>query len=164
MAYLLDSDVLMEARKRHYGFDICPGFWDWIDIQYQEGAVLSVEKVRDEIGVGTDALITWADNRPAGFFAPPDGATQAAFATVSQWANSQNYTPRALSEFFQKADFFLVAHALAHSLTLVTHERAANTQTKVKIPNVCVALNIGFIDPFEMLRREGARFVLEVGP
>lgn len=161
MPYLLDSDVLMEARKRHYGFDICPGFWDWLDVQHQQGAVLSVEKVREEIGSGTDPLVAWAENRPAGFFATPDNKTQAAFATVSQWATSQNYTERAVSEFLSRADFYLVAHALAHSLTLVTHERAAATQNKVKIPNACDGLGVDFIDPFEMLRREGARFVLE---
>lgn len=161
MAYLLDSDVLMEARKRHYGFDICPGFWDWIDRQHAQGALLSVEKVREEIGDGTDALVDWADNRPAGFFAVPDSKTQAAFPTVTQWATTQNYTARAVGEFLAKADFYLVAHALAHSLTVVTHERAAATRNKVKIPNACDGLNVLHIDPFEMLRREGARFVLE---
>ena len=161
MPYVLDSDVLIEARKRHYGFDICPGFWDWIDLQHGQSAVLSVEKVREEIGDGTDALIEWANSRPDDFFAVPDEATQAAFATVSEWATTQNYTERAVAEFLAKADFYLVAHALAHSLTLVTHERAAATRNKIKIPNACDALNVAHIDPFEMLRREGARFVLE---
>ncbi len=160
MPYLLDSDVLMEARKRYYGFDICPGFWEWIEREHQQGVLLSVEKVREEIGEGTDALVTWAANRPDSFFVAPDDKTQAAFATVSQWATNQNYTERAVGEFLSKADFYLVAHALAHSHTLVTHERAANTVNKVKIPNACVALGVDVLDPFEMLRREGARFVL----
>ncbi len=88
MPYLLDSDVLMEARKRYYGFDICPGFWAWIERKHQHGVLLSVEKVRDEIGEGTDALVTWAGNRPDSFFIAPDDKTQAAFATVSQWATN----------------------------------------------------------------------------
>jgi hypothetical protein len=161
MAYLLDSDVLIEARKRYYGFDVCPGFWDWLDVQHQNGSLLSVEKVRDEIGSGNDALVTWAGARPASFFVSPDVQTQTAFTTVTQWATTQNYTQSAVNEFLSKADFYLVAHALAHSFTLVTHERAAATRNKVKIPNACDALNVLHIDPFEMLRREGARFVLE---
>lgn len=28
MSYLLDSDVMMEARKHSYRFDIYPGFWE----------------------------------------------------------------------------------------------------------------------------------------
>gem|GEM_PF-6918350 len=31
MAYLLDSDVLIRAKNDHYGFDFCPGFWDWLE-------------------------------------------------------------------------------------------------------------------------------------
>jgi hypothetical protein len=31
MAYLLDTNVFIEAKNRHYGFDFCPAFWDWID-------------------------------------------------------------------------------------------------------------------------------------
>lgn len=161
MAYLLDSDVMMEARKRYYGFDICPGFWEWLESEHQKGTLFSVEKVREEIGHGTDSLVVWATSRPDSFFVAPDDRTQAAFGTVSQWATSQNYTERAVGEFLSKADFYLVAHALAHSLTLVTHERAANTPNKVKIPNACVALGVNTVDPFEMLRREGATFILQ---
>lgn len=160
MAYLLDSDVLMEGRKRYYSFEICPGFWEWIERRHAEGTVLSVEKVKAEIGDGNDALVTWAGNQPQSFFAPVDEATQAAFGTVTQWAMNQTYTARAVGEFLQKADFFLVAHALAHSLTLVTHEREAATPSKIKIPNACLGLGIPVTNPFEMLRREGARFVL----
>jgi len=161
MTYLLDSDVMMEARKRYYGFDICPGFWHWIEREHQKGTLLSIEKVKEEIGQGRDALVTWANNRPDTFFAATDDQTRAAFGTVSEWATTQNYTDRAVGEFLSKADFYLVAHALAHSLTLVTHEIAGNTVKKVKIPNACAALGVDVLDPFEMLRREGANFVLQ---
>ncbi len=47
MAYLLDSDVFMQAKNLHYGFDFCPAFWDWIDTGAASGSVLSVDKVRE---------------------------------------------------------------------------------------------------------------------
>lgn len=28
MAYLLDANVFIQAKNRHYGFDFCPAFWD----------------------------------------------------------------------------------------------------------------------------------------
>ncbi len=31
MAYLLDSDVFIRAKRDHYGFDFCPAFWDWLE-------------------------------------------------------------------------------------------------------------------------------------
>lgn len=30
MAYLLDADAFIRAKNLHYGFDLCPGFWDWL--------------------------------------------------------------------------------------------------------------------------------------
>ena len=30
MAYLLDADAFIRAKNLHYGFEICPGFWDWL--------------------------------------------------------------------------------------------------------------------------------------
>jgi hypothetical protein len=61
------------------------------------------------------------------------------------------------------ADYWLVAHALAHGLTVVSHEVPAETVRKIKIPNACIRLNIGCITPYEMLRLERARFVLGPG-
>ena len=26
--YLLDANVLIQAKNLHYGFDFCPAFWD----------------------------------------------------------------------------------------------------------------------------------------
>ena len=43
---------------------------------------------------------------------------------------------------------------------VVTHEKPANTLKIVKIPNVCIGLDIKCITPYEMLRLEKARFVL----
>jgi hypothetical protein len=44
--------------------------------------------------------------------------------------------------------------------TVVTHEKAQPLAKKIKIPNVCIGLNIKCMTPFEMLRNERARFVL----
>nr|WP_269633613.1 DUF4411 family protein [Pelomonas sp. BJYL3] len=30
MAYLLDANVFIQAKNLQYGFDFCPGFWDWL--------------------------------------------------------------------------------------------------------------------------------------
>ena len=68
--------------------------------------------------------------------------------------------PAAISTFFQVADYYLVAHALGHSHIVVTHEIASDGVRKVKIPNACIGLKIKCVTPYEMLRRERARFIL----
>ena len=70
-------------------------------------------------------------------------------------------SPQLFTVFFKEADYYLVAHALADGFIVVTHEVPADTLKKVKIPNVCDGLGIRYMTPYEMLRREGARFVLE---
>lgn len=160
MKYLLDSDVFIQAKNLHYGLDFCPAFWDWLVASNTSGLVFSIEKVGDEIEAGADELATWAAARGDGFFLKPDSAILPALATVSSWAAGQNYETAAVSTFLQKADFYLVAHALAHGLVVVTHEIAAASTKKIKIPNACIGVGVKCVSPFEMLRHERARFVL----
>lgn len=164
--YLLDSDVFMDAKNHYYGIDFCPAFWDWLIANNKKGRVFSIEKVNAEIQAGSDDLSTWAAARGSGFFLAPDEAMLSTLGQVSLWAkdhtwgNKQRYSPAAVTTFLQGADYYLVAYALAHKHILVTREIAAPTVNTIKIPNACIGLGITHMNPFEMLRRERARFVL----
>lgn len=164
MSYLLDSDVFIQAKNLHYGLDFCPAFWDWLVASNQAGIVFSTEKVGDEIAAGADELAGWAASRGDGFFLKPDTAILPALTRVSSWTTGQNYEPAAVSTFLQVADFYLVAHALAHGYTVVTHEVAAASTKKIKIPNACIGVGVKCVSPFEMLRVEQAKFVLGAQP
>lgn len=161
MAYLLDANVFIQAKNLHYGFDFCPAFWDWLEDANRRKIVFSIEKVQNELIAGKDDLSDWVETRGSNFFLPPDEKMLSAFSRVSQWVNSRDYDPAAVNTFFQVADYYLIAYALAHEFTIVTHEVPAHTRKKVKIPNVCIAPGIKHMTPYEMLRREGARFILE---
>ncbi len=58
---------------------------------------------------------------------------------------------------------WLVALALSHDCAIVTREVPADTTSKIKIPNACIGLGLRCMSPYEMLRRERARFVLGPG-
>jgi hypothetical protein len=161
MAYLLDANVFIAAKNLHYGFDFCPAFWDWIIQNNREGRVFSVEKVGDEVLALADDLSQWAAERGAAFFLRPGADAFPALARVSAWASTQNYQPAAVSTFLQVADYYLVAQALAGAHTVVTHEIPAASQKRIKIPDACIGLGVKCMTPFEMLRVERARFVLE---
>lgn len=160
MSYLLDSDVFIQAKNLHYGLDFCPAFWHWLIEANARKLVFSTEKVGDEILAGADELATWAARRGDNFFLKPDSAILPALAQVSNWASSQNYEPAAISTFLQVADFYLIAHALAHGHSVVTHEIAAASTKKIKIPNACIGIGVKCVTPYEMLRNEKAKFVL----
>ncbi len=160
MAYLLDADVFIRAKNLHYGFDFCPGFWDWLVQANHRGLIFSIEKVGDEIEAGDDDLSKWARKRGPEFFLRPTSSSPAALGTVSRWVTSQRYQPTAIDTFLGIADFYLIAQALAGGYDIVSHEIPSDSPKRIKIPNACIGLGIKCLTPFEMLRRERAQFVL----
>ena len=160
MAYLLDANVFIEAKNLHYGFDFCPAFWEWLIDANAKGTIFSIEKVGDELHAIEDELSKWADARGPGFFLRPDDAVFPSLGAVSHWVTGQGYDPAASSTFLQVADYYLVAQAHAGKHAVVTHEVPATTKRRVKIPNVCIGLDVKHMTPYEMLRCEHARFVL----
>ena len=134
---------------------------------HKSASLFSIEKVADEIAAAEDDLSKWASAMEEGFFLKPTEQTLAALGQVGQWVRQHThpdgtrYTPAALNQFAQSADFYLIAQALEGGHTLVTHEVPRNTPTKVQIPNVCLGLRIKCVTPFAMLRTERARFVLQ---
>jgi len=164
MAYLLDANVFIQGKNLHYGLDFCPAFWDWLIASNAANRVFSTEKVGDELAAIADQLSVWAADRGPGFFVKPDAAILPALGAVSTWATGQQYEPAAVNTFLQVADYYLVAHALAHGHTVVTHEVASTSTKKLKIPDVCIGLGIRCISPYDMLRQERARFVLGPSP
>ena len=158
MTYLLDANVFIDAKNRHYGFDFCPGFWDWLARANLQGRVFSITKVADELQ--DEDLAPWAKARGETFFLAPTKKTLSAFHKINDWLFGAGYTPSAVSEFQAVADFYLVAQALADGHAVVTHEVPSGSLKRVKIPDACMAMGVTCLQPFEMLRREKACFVL----
>ena len=112
MAYLLDSDVFIRAKRDHYGFDFCPAFWDWLEQASSAGTVASVEAVYQELTRLDDDLADWVKDHHSMFL--PITANQLPYmAQINRWANnSPDYDPTAKDEFASAADSFLIGHAL----------------------------------------------------
>jgi len=161
MAYLIDANTLIQAKNEYYGFDLCPGFWAWLEQQNAAGEVFSIDRIQQELERGNDELATWATAHGNGFFQPVDDQTNQAMAAVATWVQNGNFSDNAKREFFSGADPFLIAHAMAHGQTVATHEvHKEGERRKVKIPTVCRGLNVPCVRTFDMLRQNGAVFVL----
>jgi hypothetical protein len=159
--YLVDANILIEAKNRYYSFDIAPGFWEWLENAHTNGLVCSIEAVRDELLAGSDELAEWTRTNGA-FFRPLDSAAAGQFQPLTAWANSRNFLPAALAAFAgTAADYQLVAFAAAHNHTMVTHEQSNPARrNRVMIPDACAAMGVTSIGTFEMLRRTGAKLDL----
>ncbi|MFO0681019.1 MAG: DUF4411 family protein [Sandaracinus sp.] len=160
MAHLLDANAFITAKNTHYGLDFCPGYWDWIVREHATGKVASVEKVGDELAAVADDLSAWAAALPTSFFVRPDQTALPALAKVRSWVVAQGFSPAAILDFEQSADYYLVSQALAGHHSVVTYELPSGSKKRVKIPDVCIGLGIKCLQPHQMLRIERARFVL----
>ena len=67
MMFLVDSNVLIEAKNRYYGFDFHPGFWSWLERAHNNGLIVSLEAVARELRRGHDELAQWATAHPLFF-------------------------------------------------------------------------------------------------
>lgn len=162
MAYLLDANVLISAKRDHYRFATFPCFWDFLLTCVADGVVLSVASVKRELEDTQDELSQWVvDACPGSMFAVPDGSTGVAMTRLATWTMSPErlYTPEARSEFLAAADSVLVAHALAHGHVVVTHETPQPlAKRRVKIPDACNGLGVPWVGCYQMLQDIGARF------
>ena len=109
-----------------------------------------------------DPLKVWAKlNRQ--HFVDRDLHVVGCYQPVMDWAQAQNYTPSAISEFQSVADSWIVAHALANGWVVVTHEKSApRSKKRIKIPDVCAALGVECLNPFTMLRNGGMSLAMWV--
>ena len=132
--YLVDSNVLIEAKNRYYAFDIAPGFWAWLEHAYLNSIACSIDPVREELIRIEDEVADWSRNHPE-FFRPVDAATSMHLAPLTTWTNSRNYENAAINDFLTNtADFYMVAYARAHNHTQVTHEQPSpNSRKRVLI-------------------------------
>ena len=160
MAYLLDANVFIRAKNDHFGFDFCPAFWDWLAVANANGRVFSVDRVGAELRDGDDELSEWATQQGGGFFLTPPADLPATLQKIVRWLQDQRYESAGINHFLQVADCSLIAHAGVGNHDIVTHERRSNSRRRIKIPDVCGGFGIKCLTPFDMLRREGARFVL----
>ena len=162
MLFLLDSDTLIQAKNEYYGFDLCPGFSDWLDRKSSEGVVASVQPVLKELSAGNDELKTWAEARSEAFFKAMDQAAVNKAQEIVSWVMAKPFRQDAKQRFLSGADSPLIAYAKAHGHTVATHEvHREGERRNVKIPAVCAAFDVPCVRLVHLLRQHGARFVLE---
>lgn len=159
--YLVDTSAFLDARKKYHWMAYCPAFLEWCVQRNLDGEVASVRQVLDEINVGKDELVDWANKRGAKFFLENDDDTKKEWKRIKEYLIELGYPEIEIEDFMAAADGWIIAHALAHGITVVSHEeQAKDNSMEIKIPDVCKAFGVECINIFEMLRRERPLFVL----
>lgn len=159
--YLLDANILIEAKDRYYGLDFAPGFWGWLVNARAADRVFSIDAVRQEIDGRQDDLSAWSRSSGSALYLAPRTSIAPHLAHLSAWASSHpQYVETAKREFLASADYILVAQAADLGFTVVTHETSApHARRRIKIPEACASAGVRYCSPWQVLRSEGARFV-----
>jgi len=159
--YILDANVFIEAARRYYAFDLVPGFWQSLEANAKSGKISSIDRIKTELERGQDDLAEWATHDFDHAFQSTDSDDiVSSYRDIMNWVSTQSqFSESAKAQFANSADGWLIAIARVKGYTLVTHEQLAPSESaKVKIPNVCQAFDVPYVDTFEMLRSLGVRF------
>ena len=99
--FVLDTNVFVEAHRRYYAQDLCPGFWDCLTHYGNEGRVLSIDRVRDEMLSNQDRLSEWVYQAPDSLLvssADPEDVN--AFTYLMDWVQgNEQFQSEAYEEF-----------------------------------------------------------------
>jgi len=163
--YIVDSNFFIQAHQDTYPLDTAFSFWNKVRRLAQEGKIISIDKVKNEIFDKNDALEAWCrENLPTDFFKDTSGILNEN-QQVMAWAfsRSSHYSLNAINEFMaaDEADAFWVAYALGDitQRTIVTQEVSRpEMKSKIKIPEPCHVLKVRYLKAMEMFRELGETF------
>lgn len=161
LLFVLDTNIFIEAHRRYYAQDLCPGFWECLTHYCRKGQILSIDRVRDEIHLNKDSLTAWVKQTPNELFvSSAEQPVVDAFADMMDWVQRNGqFRPEAKAEFASVADGWVAAYAKVHDAIVVTHEVFhAGVRKRVPLPNVCQQFGLGYRNTFEMLREMDVHF------
>ena len=164
MLYIFDSNVLIEAKNRYYGFDFVPGFWDFIEREAKKATLKSNDFVLEELQIYDDELKAWATEKQDLCFdiSSDTKEIQEYYKEIVNYImKNEKYRTSEKESFLKKADPWLIASAKYFEAILVTQEvKVPNDSSKIKIPNIAEHFKVKTINTFEMIRDLGGKFGL----
>ena len=156
--YCLDTNVFIEAWNRYYSMDLCPQYWRILDDLAQQGTIFAPIEVKREIEKTDDGLYAWLRKRSY-FFRDVDLRVQRELRRImaSHGRLVDSIKQRSI------ADPWVIAFAIAEDAVVVTKEEPAGPSSRrIKIPDVCHALDVPWMNDFEFAKEIGIKFTAEL--
>jgi len=157
--YVVDSNFFIQAHRITYPLDVVVSFWEKLKELSHDGRIISIDKVKNEIFNHNDDLEKWCRANLSNSFFKNSISAMDTYRRVIVWANSKRdyFLPKAMNEFLDvdEADAFIVAYALSdrENRIVVTHEISEpKRRNKIKIPDVCNALDVQYLNDMDMFR------------
>lgn len=156
--YILDSNVFIEAWGKYYSPDFCTGYFPSLEQLGRDGILAIPEMVHREIEKKSDELYGWIQGSDIPVL-PITEEVQKALRNLYQ-KDSKHQRLADTSKGRSLADQWVIAHAMTEEAVVVSKEEKIVTpgSTKVKIPNVCDAMDVRCIQDYEFIAEVDIRF------
>jgi hypothetical protein len=90
VTYIVDSNFFIQAHRVSYPLDVAYSFWNKVKQLANDGKIISIDKVENEIYDKNDALAEWCrESLPETFFKDTSNVMDA-YGKVSAWAISKS--------------------------------------------------------------------------
>ncbi|MDD6069874.1 MAG: DUF4411 family protein [Clostridiales bacterium] len=166
--FLIDANTLMTAARLYYAYDLAPSFWEAFGEKIEEGNIILLDMVKNEIDKGQDELKAWVDERQGDFKIcnHVDSEIIPQYVKVMQYIQECGfYNEKGLNSWAKDdvADPWLIATAAAKDYCLITFEQSAgslstkNKSGKVKIPDVASHFGVKVYTLYYMMRQLGIK-------
>lgn len=164
--YLLDSNIFIQAHRRHYPFDVFPGFWRTLEELAAQNIIKSIDKVKIELidkGKDGDEIKSWCTTSLDTSFFLPTATAFDSYQEIIHWASSnKNYYSRAKEKFLatDHADSWLCAMANLDKRYVIITEEVSQPDIKreIKIPEVCHEFRLDYMNTIDLLRKLNVQF------
>jgi hypothetical protein len=164
--FFIDSNVLITPYRSYYSFDMFPDFWGFIEQHLVSKRIILLDVVCDEIYMkqtgAPDKLNLWLQGINFEKINSKDQQNIVHYANIIQYIETCGfYNEKGLNKWSQAsmADPWLIAAAKTLNGTVVTFEHPhpslnkINTTDRIKIPDICNAVGVPWINLFDMMRR-----------
>lgn len=158
--FLIDSNVFINAKYFHYNFNYCKMFWDYLIKLNQSGIVYSINSVKKELLAKPDEISDWIINEVPSTFFQDENTSMVKYATLMNWAQKLDVNDKAKEDFASqtKADAFLIAHAMTHGFSIISHEKSQEgAKKRIMIPNAALAHGVKTLTIYEFLSQHSGQ-------
>lgn len=157
MIYVFDSDSLINLFK-HYYREQFPSLWEKFDVLIEEGDILSVREVFNEISERDDHLSKWAKSNKS-LFPEPNNSEMAHVASIFSVSHFQAIVRKQeILKGKPVADPFVIAKAWAFGNNGCVVSEEYKKPNASKIPNICERFGVNCVNLEKFMKLESWKF------
>lgn len=149
---MFDSSAIIDAGERYYPIDVFPSFWNRMEALVLSGRFIAPEFLIDELAKKDDAWRDWVYERRDKIIVPVDAAMLAVVREIMAAFPALVDVDKNRSG----GDPFFIALAKITGSVLVTGEKSK--PSRPRIPDVCSAMGISYINILSLIRAENWQF------